>query len=124
MENKSATRFFFFSFILITACAPSFKQLVVPENSIERQAAIPDYKIKLLPADDEFPPILHFDGWYAPEPLAAEINTAGLEDSPYITPDGKTLFFFFTPDTKKPAEEQLVDGATGIYWSKWIEESW
>lgn len=30
-------------------------------------------------------------------------------------PDGKTLYFFFTPDPKIPPEKQLLDRVTGIY---------
>jgi hypothetical protein len=32
------------------------------------------------------------------------VNTAGGEDSPFVTPDGNTLYYVFTPDVNIPAE--------------------
>ena len=69
----------------------------------------------MSPASDPSPPILHVSGWDAPVPVPGEVNTAGAEDSPFVTLDGATLYFFFTPDLTVPAEEQLLDGVTGIY---------
>jgi hypothetical protein len=43
------------------------------------------------------------------------VNTVGAEDSPFITPDGTTLYFFFTPDVNVPYERQVQDGVSGIY---------
>ena len=42
----------------------------------------------------------------------APVNTSGREDSPFLLPDGQTLYFFFTPDVSIPAEKQLFDGVT------------
>ena len=39
-------------------------------------------------------------------------------------PDGKTLYFFFTPDVSVPAEGQITDGVTGIYVSYLVEGTW
>jgi hypothetical protein len=47
--------------------------------------------------------------------VPGRVNTAGAEDSPFITPDGNTLIFFFPSDPNIPAEDQLGDGVTGIY---------
>jgi hypothetical protein len=47
--------------------------------------------------------------------VGAPVNTAGAEDSPFVMPDGNTLYFFFTPDMNVPPERQLLDGVTGIY---------
>jgi len=69
---------------------------------------------KMIPARDDHPPILHHDGWYQPEPINNQINSAGLEDSAFITPDGTMLFFFFTPNADISAAEQVNDGVTGI----------
>ena len=52
------------------------------------------------------------------------INSAGGEDSPLITPDGKNFYFFFTPDVRVGAECQVTDGVTGIYWSKKNGGTW
>jgi hypothetical protein len=73
---------------------------------------------------DATPPILHSDEWEQPVPLPGAPTTAGLEDSPFITPDGSTLYFFFTPDADIPAEGQLVDGVTGIYVSEKTDDIW
>jgi len=45
------------------------------------------------------------------------VNTAGAEDSAFILP-GHGIYFFFTPSSSVPAEKQLTDGATGIYYSE------
>jgi hypothetical protein len=80
-----------------------------------REAAVPEEAVKITPATDIYPPILHSDEWDAPVPLGAPVNTAGAEDSPFIMPDGNTLYFFFTPDPGIPAEKQLFDNVTGIW---------
>lgn len=100
----------------------------IKENSgqeIARLSIIPSHAVKITPATDIYPPQMHSDDWKAPIPLDAAINTAGAEDSPFITPDGNELYFFFTPDPGIPAEKQLLDGVTGIYVSKKQENgSW
>lgn len=76
------------------------------------------------PAQDHHPPILHVAGWQQPQPLPGPVNTAGGEDAPFITADGQTLFFFFTPDVSLPAQDQLADGVTGIYQSHLENGTW
>lgn len=85
---------------------------------------MPENIQKVGPEEDIFPPILHSKEWKTPVSLPSPVSTAGLEDSPFITPDGTTLFFFFTPSAEIPAEGQLNDGVTGIYWAKKIEGQW
>ncbi len=102
-------------------------QALFPSNeypSRTREEAIPLGATKMLPADDLYPPILHLDLWYDPVPLAGPINTAGAEDSAFITSDGKTMYFFFTPDAQVPANEQLTDQVTGIWRSDWNGTAW
>ena len=90
-----------------------------------REEAIPDDAIKITPETDQFPPILHSDKYYEPTPLDGPINTAGAEDSPFIPCCEEDIFyFFFTPDVRVPVEEQLTDGATGIYVSKKENGDW
>ncbi len=91
---------------------------------IERESKIPSNATKVTPEADLYPPKLHSDSWKKPVPLPSTINTAGAEDSPFVTPDGNTLYFFFTPDVKVPVEKQLLDGVTGIYVSKKVNGSW
>ena len=89
-----------------------------------RDEAIPDDAVKMTPETDAFPPILHSDEWEDPVPMPGPINTAGAEDAPVITPDGKTFLFFFTPDVTVPANEQLTDDVTGIWWSTKTNDEW
>ncbi|MGQ9683396.1 MAG: hypothetical protein ACUVX9_12720 [Anaerolineae bacterium] len=89
-----------------------------------RAAAIPSMAAKVQPADDLYPPVLHAADWEEPIPLPGPINTAGAEDSPFVTPDGHTLYFFFTPDASIPPQQQLQDGVTGIWWSQRLEGEW
>jgi len=79
---------------------------------------------KVLPETDQYPPILHSPEYAQPVPLDGLVNSAGLEDAPFITPDGKTLFLFFTPDAEKPAGDQVNDGVTGIYVAQKVSGEW
>ena len=64
---------------------------------------------------DKYPPVLHSKEFDSPIMLPGPVNTSGAEDSPFITPDGKTLYFFFTPDVRIPVEKQLLDEVTGVW---------
>lgn len=95
-----------------------------PAPQPSRYSLIPANATKMTPEMDRLPPILHSDEWQEPVPLGAPINSAGPEDSPFIMPDGNTLYFFFTPDPSVPVEKQLLDGVTGIYVSTKQGSGW
>jgi len=82
-----------------------------------RLRAIPPEAIKMMPAEDDHPPVLHSAEFEKPVPLPGPVNTAGAEDSPFMTADGREFYLFFTPDVRVPPEKQLLDGVTGIYLS-------
>ncbi|MBD3366800.1 MAG: hypothetical protein GF405_01345 [Candidatus Eisenbacteria bacterium] len=86
-----------------------------PSSPPDRYAAIPDGAIKVTPQTDNFPPVVHDGSWAQPEPLEGTVNTAGGEDSPYVSPDGDLFLFWFTPDVSLSAEQQVGDGVTGIW---------
>jgi hypothetical protein len=86
-----------------------------PPGTITREQTLPAGAEKLNPGNDPLPPVLHHAGWLDPVPMPGPVNTAGSEDSPFITPDGTGFLFFFTPDSSIPAEQQLGDRVTGIY---------
>jgi hypothetical protein len=67
---------------------------------------------------------LHSPDFEKPVPVPGGVNTPGAEDSPFITPDGNTLYFFFTPDLSIPAEKQVADGVTGIYRAQKVGPDW
>ena len=94
------------------------------EEQVDRRSAIPEGAVKAHPETDANPPVLHSEMWEEPVSLSSAINTAGAENSPFITPDGERLYFFFTPDPGVPAEEQILDGVTGIYYSTLTSEGW
>jgi WD40-like Beta Propeller Repeat len=99
----------------------------VPPTSpaiVDRETAIPVDAVKITPVTDANPPLLSSSDYESPVPVPGSVNTAGAEDSPFITPDGNTLYFFFTPDVNVPVERQLLDGITGIYVSKWVNGAW
>jgi len=106
--------------MLLAGCTGNTQSQNVPA----RNESIPASLVKITPATDIYPPILHSDEWGAPVPLGAPVNTAGAEDSPFITPDGNTLYFFFTPDPNIPVEKQLFDNVTGIWVSKKSGGKW
>jgi len=78
---------------------------------------------KYTPGMDFWPPTA-VAGWSQPEPLPFPVNTSGGEDSPFLLGDGRTLYFFFTPDVSIPANDQLFDGVTGIWMTKQAGDSW
>ena len=114
---------FIIVFIIVLACTSQTpeKEEVLPPDRLSK---IPEDAVKVKPEDDLFPPILHSDLWYEPVPMSSTINSKGGEDSPFITPDGKDFYIFFTPDVSIEANEQLVDEVTGIYWSKKDGDDW
>lgn len=63
--------------------------------SKDRKDSIPDEVVKITPDMDVFPTIIHSDKWEDPIPMSSIINIAGLDDSPFITPDGDMFFFPF-----------------------------
>lgn len=91
---------------------------------VDRESKIPDDAVKVTPETDLNPVKSYSDEYYDPAPLPYPINTAGAEDSAFILPDGKTLYFWFTPDVRVPPERQILDGVTGIYVSHKKGDSW
>ncbi len=87
-----------------------------PSAPLTREDSIPAGAVKMTPETDFFPPVLHSAEWEDPVPMPGPVNTAGVEDAPVITRDGTRFVFFFTPDGNIPAEQQLLDGVTGIWW--------
>jgi hypothetical protein len=118
----------FYCFIFLIVFTVSCTETPTPEENgipaTAREDALPAYAVKILPEEDLSPPQLHSDEWEKPVPVPGRINTAGAEDSPFITPDGKTLTFFFTPDPNIPPENQLTDGVTGLYVSHHVNGEW
>ncbi len=108
---------------LVLVCAAACAAPPAAAPSLGRAQAIPAAAAKVRPAEDAWPPRVA-PGWSAPEPMPGPINTAGAEDSPYPTHDGRTFLFFFTPDAALPAEKQLLDGVTGIWSAEALGASW
>lgn len=113
------------AFVLIVAVIiitqPTEEEVV---GQTDRLAAIPSDAVKMTPEADVNRPIVHSDLWEQPVPLQGPFNTAGAEDSPYITSNGTWFFFFFTPDVDVPPEKQLIDGVTGIWWAQRTGGNW
>ncbi len=106
----------------LSGCGAGDAQPAVP--TVTRQESLPADAVKMSPDTDPHPPILHSDRFEQPVPVSGGINTAGAEDSPFITPDGTTMYFFFTPDVRVPPEKQLLDGVTGVYVSHKSGGTW
>ncbi len=82
---------------------------------------------KWTPEMDAHDPVLSPDFstiFYGAVPLEGPITTAGAEDSPFITPDGDNLYFFFTPNMSIPVTRQILDRVSGIYWSRRVNGAW
>ena len=80
--------------------------------------------MKVTPETDNHPPISVSDEYEQPIPLPYPVNTKGAEDSAFIMPDGQTLYFWFTPDTKGDVQAQAMDLVTGIYVTQKVNEHW
>jgi hypothetical protein len=93
-------------------------------QNINRHDKLPSDIVKRSPETDQHHPILHSNEFDVPVPLGNGINTSGAEDSPFILPDGKSLYFFFTPDVRILPEKQLLDEVTGVWVSHKISNSW
>ncbi len=97
-----------------SACGSTDETSILPTPGRDRLNAIPAEAVKQTPENDVYPPALHSSEFADPIPLPGPINTAGLEDSPFVAPDGR-LYFYFAPSASAPAEKQLLDGVSGIY---------
>lgn len=95
-----------------------------PKPVVLRGDKIPASAVKVTPEADAYAPILHVEGWEEPVPMSLQINTAGVEDSAFVAPDGDTFYFFFTPDINVSSQGQLLDGITGIWYSTRTAEGW
>lgn len=109
--------------IILYACG-STSQENLTEQLISRDQKIPDSAVKILPQMDVAPPVTLSNEYEQPVPVPGRVNTAGGEDSPFIMPDGKTLYLWFTPDVSLPAQAQITDGVTGIYVSNLVAGEW
>ncbi len=122
MNKKAFVVFVLVCVFMITGCLQEQNNdSVVPPD---RESKIPSAAIKITPMDDQYPPQSHSTELSAPVPLPGPVNTAGAEDSPFITSTGGDLYFFFTPDVSVPAEKQVLDGVTGIYVSYLQDGYW
>jgi hypothetical protein len=122
MENKINLYLLTIGIFILNTCAPNRADDIQNQNPILRYDLITAEKI--LPDGDLYPPILHSDEWKTPHPIEGKINSAGLEDSPFITPDGDMMFIFYTPSSDSPADVQINDQVTGIYCSKKADGVW
>lgn len=109
---------------ILAGCGSPEEETPTPTPTVTRAEKIPSTAIKMLAQDDKLPPVLHSDGWAQPIPMLGPVNTAGSEDSPFITPDGNTLYFFFTPDMNIDPSKQLIDEVSGIWWTKKVNGQW
>lgn len=91
---------------------------------VTRAEKLPLDIAKRGPETDQHPPILHSTLFQDPVPMPGPVNTAGAEDSPFILPDGDTMYFFFTPDVRVPPEKQLLDDVTGVWVSRKVGGTW
>jgi len=113
LSNKLLLLIAVLSILLSTGCVEESKRI----EALPRESKIPPSAVKVIPAADRYPPQLHTTEWENPVPVPGLVNSAGAEDSPFVTPDGKSLYFTFVPDVSVPPEKQLIDGVTGLYQS-------
>ncbi len=111
--------------MLITGCTPAQPaEKMEISQSVDRETKVPSGAVKMYPETDVTPPQLHSVEFEQPIPIPGRVNTAGGEDGSFISADGNTLFFFFTPDVSVPVEKQLLDEVTGLYVSQKVNGLW
>ncbi len=110
--------------VLIILLAAGCDQIDSPIQILPREDKIPSGKDKITPDDDIYPPILHSPDFEQPIPVPGYANSAGAEDSPFVTPDGNVLYFTFNPDVNVKPDKQLIDGVTGLYRSQLVNGIW
>ncbi len=112
------------------AGASAQAEAVVEIYNFTRAESIPAGTVKMTPENDPHPPLLNpdlpclKDIWEDPVPMPGPVNTAGAEDSPFMTPDGNTFFFWFNGDQSKTVYEQAEDPMSGIYWTRKTNGAW
>ena len=89
-----------------------------------RAESIPADAVKQTPETDLYPVVVSSVEFEDAIPLPGPVNTAGVEDACVVSRDGNTMFLFFTPDASVPAEEQLFDCVTGVWWCERSGRSW
>ena len=107
--------------LLFTGCDWLFPPRYPTTTRAER---LPADIAKCTPDDDQHPPILESAEFQEPVPLPAPVSTSGAEDSPFVLPDGNTLYFFFTPDVRVAPDRQLLDEVTGVWVTTRSGDSW
>lgn len=113
----------FMGLLIILGCSEN-NNPVDTYPDVNREDKLPSDITKRNPETDQHPPILHSTDFSEPIALPYPVNTSGTEDSPFILPDGKTLYFFFTPDVRVPPERQISDDVTGVWISQNNGTSW
>ena len=103
-----------FALALASLACGSSTPTAIPTPA-DRLSAIPAGAVKITPDTDVYPVKSETSEYADPVPLLAPINTMGAEDSAFVMPDGQTLYVWFTPSPRFPAEKQVIDGVTGIY---------
>ena len=126
MKSRFGIILLMINIIILLGLAGCSQQVQTPQYQVilDRNLKIPADAVKMLPENDIAPPITLSSEYTQPVPVPGLVNSAGGEDSAFILPDGKTLYFFFTPDVSIPAELQITDGVTGIYVSHLVEGNW
>lgn len=113
-------KFLIFTVIVILGAGCTNAPIELPS----RESEIPSDIVKITPETDASQVKSLSPEYKNPIPLSAPVNTAGGEDSSFVLPDGQTLYFFFTPDVRIPAEKQVIDNVTGIYVTKKSGDVW
>ena len=108
--------------LVFTGCSGEVGNQITPPP--DRESLIPVGQVKIQPETDLYPPKSLSAEYDDPVPLPYPVNTAGAEDSAFIMPDEKTLYVWFTPDLQVPAEGQVGDDVTGIYFFHRTDAGW
>jgi len=101
--------------------------LTVIVDNPPRTGSIPTGTVEMTPANDPAPPRLmdaYKASWHDPVPVEGPVNMAGAEDSPFITPDGNTLYFWYNGDQTKIVQEKVYDPMTGIHVARKVDGHW
>lgn len=121
INRNKAIAYLLFLLILLTLFTACTRTPIYGNDY--RLAAIPEDAVKILPADDLFPPIMHSDEFGKPVPVEV-ISTPGAEDSAFIPADRDELYFMFVKDVREEPGVQVQDRVNGIWVSKKVDGEW
>jgi len=108
--------------LLVCGCAGESTQDIL--SAFGHGSPRPECRYHIDPDRDPYyrEPLVVSPDWSEAVKLAEPLNSLCPEDAVEISPDGKTLYFFWSPTVNAPYEE-LLHITTGTYWAERVGDN-